>query len=132
MDNQKSSASFRDFLTTFLVLTLGGWIGVIIIIFATLPTLGPRWLFFFFSVIALTGTTIPLVYYLHKRFPSKPPVEKSVILRESIFLGIFGAAIAWLKVGNVLNTNLALIMAGAFLVIELLLRLWESSRWKPK
>ena len=132
MDNQKSSASFRDFLTTFLVLTLGGWLGVIIIIFATLPTLGPRWLFFFFSVIALTGTAIPLVYYLHKRFPSKPPVEKSVILRESIFLGIFGAAIAWLKVGNVLNTNLALIMAGAFLVIELLLRLWESSRWKPK
>jgi hypothetical protein len=75
---------------------------------------------------------MPLVLYLHKRFPSTPPVEKVVILREALFLGILAAAIAWLKIGNVLNTNLGWILAGAFLVIELLLRLWENSRWKPR
>lgn len=132
MVKNDSSLSFRDFLPTALILALTGWAGLLIVIYTSLPTLGPRWLFFFFGIIAITGITMPVILYLHKRFPSKPVVEKVVILRESLFLGILAAAIAWLKIGNVLNTNLGWIIAGAFLVIELLLRLWESSRWKPK
>jgi len=31
----------------------------------------------------------------------------------------------------VLNSSLAFILAGAFIVIELLIRVWERSRWKP-
>ncbi len=132
MVKNDSSLSFRDFLPTALILALTGWAGLLVVIYTSLPTLGPRWLFFFFGVIAISGITMPVILYLHKRFPSKPVVEKVVILRESLFLGILAAAIAWLKIGNVLNTNLGWIIAGAFLVIELLLRLWESSRWKPK
>ena len=132
MDTQPSSTTtFKDYLTAFLVLFLTGWIGLVITIFATLPTLGPRWLFFFLGVVALTGTAIPITYFLNKRFPSTPPAEKYIIIRQAIWFGVYGSSLAWLQMGQVLNSSLALILAGAFIVIELLLRLWERSHWKP-
>ena len=132
MDTQPSSTTtFKDFLTAFLILFLTGWTGLVIIIFTTLPTLGPRWLFFFLGVVALTGTAIPITYFLNKRFPSTPPAEKYIIIRQAIWFGVYGSSLAWLQMGQVLNTSLALILAGAFIVIELLLRLWERSHWKP-
>ena len=132
MDTQPSSTTtFKDYLTAFLVLFLTGWIGLVITIFATLPTLGPRWLFFFLGVVALTGTAIPITYFLNKRFPSTPPAEKYIIIRQAIWFGVYGSSLAWLQMGQVLNTSLALILAGAFIVIELLLRVWERSHWKP-
>jgi hypothetical protein len=132
MDTQTSPTStFKDFLTAFLILFLTGWIGLVIIIFATLPTLGPRWLFFFLGVIALTGTALPITYFLNKRFPSTPPAEKYIIIRQAIWFGVYGSSLAWLQMGQVLNASLALILAGAFIVIELLLRVWERSHWKP-
>ena len=132
METQPSSTTtFKDYLTAFLILFLTGWIGLIITIFATLPTLGPRWLFFFLGVVALTGTAIPITYFLNKRFPSTPPAEKYIIIRQAIWFGVYGSSLAWLQMGQVLNSSLALILAGAFIVIELLLRLWERSHWKP-
>jgi hypothetical protein len=132
MDTQPSSTTtFKDYLTAFLILFLTGWIGLVIVIFVTLPTLGPRWLFFFLGVVALTGTAIPITYFLNKRFPSTPPAEKYIIIRQAIWFGVYGSSLAWLQMGQVLNTSLALILAGAFIVIELLLRLWERSHWKP-
>ena len=132
METQPSSTTtFKDYLTAVLILFLTGWIGLVIIIFVTLPTLGPRWLFFFLGVIALTGTALPITYFLNKRFPSTPPAEKYIIIRQAIWFGVYGSSLAWLQMGQVLNTSLALILAGAFIVIELLLRLWERSHWKP-
>ncbi len=131
MENQKPY-TFKDFLPVFLILTLSGWIGLLVVVLIFLPLLGPRWLFFFFGVLALSGTTLPLVYYLNRRFPSDPLAEKSVIIRQSLWFGIYGSTIAWLQMGRVLNTGLALILAGAFILIELFLRLLERSRWKPK
>lgn len=132
MDTQPSSTTtFKDYLTAFLILFLTGWTGLVIIIFTTLPTLGPRWLFFFLGVVALTGTAIPITYFLNKRFPSTPPAEKYIIIRQAIWFGVYGSSLAWLQMGQVLNSSLALILAGAFIVIELLLRLWERSHWKP-
>ncbi len=127
-DSQKF---FRSFFPLSLVLTIIGWGGLFIIIQSTLPTLGPRWLFFFLSVIALTGPSIPLVYFLNKRFPSEPPVEGMVILRQSLWVGIFGSMVAWLQLGRVLTPGLALILAGVFVLIEFLLRMFERSRWNP-
>ena len=125
-----------SFLSTFLpisvVLTLIGWAGVIVVIRHTLPTLGPRWLFFFLSVLALTGPAIPITYYLNQRFPSNPPVEGLVIIRQALWFGVFGSTLTWLQLGRVLTPALALIMAGVFILIEFLLRLFERSRWDPK
>lgn len=122
----------RTYLPLTLILTIAGWVGLLIIILGTLPNLGPRWLFFFFGVLALTGPVIPLTYYLNLRFPSKPPVDGMVIVRQALWVGVFGSTIAWLQLGRVLSPGLALILAGVFVLIEFLLRLFERSRWKPK
>ncbi len=123
------------FIPTYLLLTFAltflGWGGLFLIITTTVPELMPRWLFFFLSVLALTGPSLPIVYYLNKRFPSDPPVEGMVILRQALWVGVFGGTLAWLQLGRVLNPGLALILAGVFILIEFLLRLFERSRWNP-
>lgn len=129
---KKSPLKFtRAFLPLSLVLTILSWGGLFLIIGNTLPTLGPRWLFFFLGVLALTGPSIPLVYFLNKRFLSDPPVAGMVILRQALWVGVFGSMIAWLQLGRVLTPGLALILAGVFVLIEFLLRLFERSRWNP-
>ena len=121
----------RTFLPLTLVLTLIGWAGLWIVISGTLPTLGPRWLFFFLGVIALTGPALPLTYYLNQRFPSNPPVDGMVIVRQALWVGVFGNTLTWLQLGRILTPALALILAGVFVLIEFLLRLFERSRWNP-
>jgi len=89
-------------------------------------------LFFFLGVLALTGVGLPITYFLNVRFPSNPPAEELVIIRQALWFGIFGGVIAWLQLGRVLTGGLALILAAAFTLIEVLLRLFERSRWNPK
>jgi hypothetical protein len=132
MKNSPQPSFLRTFLPLSVVLTLLGWGGITAVILNTLPTLGPRWLFFFLGVIALTGPFIPVTYYLNKRFPSEPPVEGMVIVRQALWVGVFGSTIAWLQLGRVLTPALGLIMAGVFVLIEFLLRLFERSRWNPE
>lgn len=129
---KKSSQKFlRTFFPLSIVLTILGLGGLLLVIFGTLPTIGPRWLFFFLGVVGLTGLSLPLVFFLNKRFPSDPPVEGMVILRQALWVGVFGSTVAWLQLGRVLTGGLALILAGAFVLIEFLLRLFERSRWNP-
>lgn len=120
------------FLPMSLVLTLIGWVGLYLVIWHTVPILGWRWMFFFLGVLALTGPAIPVTYYLNQRFPSDPPVEGMVIVRQSLWVGVVGSTLAWMQLGRVLTPALALIMAGVFVLIEFLLRLFERSRWNPK
>ena len=121
----------RTFLPLSIVLSVIGWGGLLIVLGSTVPTLGPRWLFFFLGVLALTGPALPIVYFLNLRFPSDPPVQEMVILRQALWVGLFGSTIAWLQLGRVLTMGLALILAGVFVLIEFLLRLFERSRWNP-
>ncbi len=121
----------RSFLPLSIILTVIGWLGLLLVIRGTVPTLGPRWAFFFLGVLALTGPAIPIVYFLHKRFPADPPVDDMVILRQALWVGVFGSTVAWLQLGRVLTTGMALILAGVFILIEFLLRLFERSRWNP-
>lgn len=128
--------SENKFLHTYLplsiTLTLLGWGGLFLVIRSTLPTLGPRWLFFFLGVLAVTGPALPIVFFLNKRFPSDPPVQGMVILRQALWVGVFGSTLAWLQLGRVLTPGLAAILAGVFVLIEFLLQLFERSRWNPK
>ncbi len=128
----KNNTFLRIYLPLALILALVGWGGLLILINSTVPRLGPRWLFFFLGVLALTGPALPLIFFLHQRFPGDPPVEGMVILRQALWVGVFGSTIAWLQLGRVLTTGLALILAGVFILIEILLRLFERSRWTPK
>ncbi len=131
MKFNEKSAFINSFLPLSVMLTLVGWVSLILVVRHTLPTLGPRWLFFFLIVAALTGPAIPLTYYLNLRFPSNPPAEGLVIIRQALWFGVFGSTLTWMQLGRVLTPALAVVMAGVFILIEYLLRLFERSRWRP-
>ncbi|MBN1536598.1 MAG: hypothetical protein JW908_07700 [Anaerolineales bacterium] len=131
MENQPSP-SVKTIVPVALMLAVIGWLGIVGVIYYSLPTVGPRWLFFFFSVLAITGTFLPLVAYFNHRFPSKPPVNVSVILRQTLWIGIYIPTLAWLQIARVLTIGLAVILAVSFVILEGLLRLRERSRWKPR
>ncbi|HEY9087157.1 MAG TPA: hypothetical protein VIO36_03230 [Anaerolineaceae bacterium] len=123
------------FLPIFLVgvfLALVGWGGLVLLILTTLPTIVPRWLFFFLLTLAASGTALPIIAFLHRRFPSDPPAETGVIVREAVLAGVFADLAAWLQLGKVLNAPLAGFLAAGILVIEILLRMYERTRFKPK
>jgi drug/metabolite transporter (DMT)-like permease len=114
-------------LIATLVLAAVGWTGVILITNQTLPTVGPRWLFFVVWLIALTGTAIPFAHYLNKRFAKVMPPD-GVMLRQSLWVGLFGATCAWLLLGRALNWASALLLAAALIAIEGFLILRDRSR----
>jgi len=126
------SPPVRKFLPAAIILSLVGWGGLIYLVFFTVPTVGPRWLFFFLCVLALTGTVLPAVAFLNLRFPSKPPPTSSVVLRQAIWVGIYLPTLPWLQIGRVLSPALVFLLALGFVLIEWLLRLREKSQWKPE
>jgi hypothetical protein len=129
----KSSTSPRvaNFLPAALILFVFGWGGLIALIISTLPTVGPRWLFFFLSVLAITGTILPITAFLNRRFPSTPPPTAMVVVRQALWFAVYGATLIWLQLGRVLNPALAILLAIGLGLIEFLLRLSEKSQWKP-
>ena len=129
--NSKSSPPVSSFIPAAIILAVIGWGGLYALLNFTLPTVIPQWLFFFLSVLALTGTALPVVAFLNHRFPTAPPVSSGVIVREAIWVGIYFPTLAWLQLGGVLTPALILLLAIGFLSIEILLRLRERSQWTP-
>jgi hypothetical protein len=127
----KSSPRVANFLPAALLLFLFGWGGLLALIIASLPTVGPRWLFFFLCVLAITGTVLPVTAFLNRRFPSTPPPSAMVVVRQALWFAIYGATLVWLQMGRVLNPALAILLAIGLGLIEFLLRMSEKSQWKP-
>lgn len=125
------SPPFAPFLFVGILLTVLGWGGLAAVIWLTLPNLGPRWLFFFFFVLGITGLVMPVVSFLHVRFPSEPPSTPSVVVRQSLLVGIYAGILAWLQLGGVLDTTRAVFLAAGFILVEILLRIREQSQWTP-
>ena len=119
------------FLPTAVLFAVIGWGGLVFLISFSLPTLGPRWLFFFLIVVALAGTALPVTAFLNYRFPSDPPAGANVSMRQALWVGVYGSTLAWLQYGRVFNSNLALILFVGLVSIEWLLRWRERSRWRP-
>jgi len=124
--------SFGFYLLVAAVLFLIGWGGLAAVIMLTLPTLGPRWLFFFLGVIATSGTILPFVYFFNRRFPSNPPAEPAVIMRQAVWFGVYASMLAWLQMGKMLTTTVAGILAVILVIVEILLRMRERAHWQPK
>jgi hypothetical protein len=120
------------FLPAAIILMLLGWGGFIAVVIYTEPSGGTRWALFFTSVLALTGTALPAVAYLNRRFPSMPAPTPGIILRQAIWIGIYLPTLAWLQIGRVLTPFLALLLGVGLVLIEFLLRLRERSQWKPE
>lgn len=121
----------KVFITGFIVAAVG-WGGLVWLIQSTVPTIGPRWLFFFLLALAMSGLALPLVAFLNVRFPSVPLAGGSTITRQAAWFGIYACIMAWLQLGRVLNSIIAIAVAIGFILIESFIRIRERSLWKPK
>ena len=121
-----------SFLIPAILLLVVGWGGLALVIWFFPPNVGPRWLFFFLGTLAVTGTALPLVAFLNRRFPSLPSPTAAVVTRQSLWLGIYIPTLAWLQMGRVLNPAMALLIAIGLVLIEILLRMRERSQYKPE
>jgi hypothetical protein len=114
-----------------MFLLISGWGGLGALVYYAPPTVWPRWLFFFFAVLAVTGTALPFVAFLNRRFPSIPPAVPGVVVRQAIWVGIYLPTLAWLQIPRVLTLAQVILLGIAFITIESLLRLRERSQWIP-
>lgn len=120
----------RAFLPLIVLLLVLGWGGLFVLMNMTQPTLWPRWVFFFLVVVAFTGLALPVVAFLHRRFPVEPPAEQKVIVRQALWVGVYAALIVWMNFGQVVSLGLTVVFLAGFVVLEIILRLRERSFWR--
>ena len=125
--------SFKQYLTSALILMLAGWGGLalLVFVFKAPPVVWARWGFFVLWCMALTGTALPISYFLNLRFPSNPPAESNAIIRQALWVGVYGATLVWLQLGRLVTLWVWMGLAGGLIAIEYLIRLRERARWRP-
>lgn len=121
--------SFRPYVFRTISLLLIGWGGLLAVVYYTLPTVWPRWGFFALWVAALTATAFPILYFVNTRF-SAEKLEMGVVVRRSLWVGVYGATLAWLQLARLVNVYVFLGLAFGLLAIESLLRLRERALWR--
>ena len=128
---RKQLPSFQPVLTAALLLGVTGWIGLLLLVLLTVPALGPRWLMFFLLTLAVSGTFLPLMHYLHRRFPSRPVATDGVLIREALMAAVYADVLLWLQFGRALNFAEAAFIAVGLIAIEVLIRWRERTKWVP-
>jgi hypothetical protein len=123
--------TFRNYLPSTLALMLIGWGGVVALLYYSLPFVWARWGFFVLGVMALTGTSLPIVYFFNRRFPAEPPATPNVIVRQSLWVGIYAATLAWLQLGRLVSLYVILGLAGGLIAIEYFIRVREKANRTP-
>jgi hypothetical protein len=128
-----SDSTYTSMVLGGVVLAVACWSAWIWLIFNDLPTVPNRWVFFALLNVAMTGTALPFVQFLNLRFARRGrEVSADTLLREAVFISLFVTLCAWLQIPRLLSVPLALILLGALAGIEILLRLRESTRWRPQ
>jgi hypothetical protein len=123
--------SFRPFLASTLTLLFLGFGTLALALLGFTPTVWPRWLFFFGCDLALTGLAMPAVWFLNLRFPSTPPAAPYVVVRQAMWVGVYGATLLWLQKDRLVSIWMAVGLVLGVGAIEYLIRMRERSRWTP-
>ncbi len=118
-------------MVSALVMASVGWLGLLFVLIGTRPTVGPRWLFFFLGTLAATGTALPFVWLLNRRFSNVDRVPSGVLLREALLFGLYAGLCAWLQINRALTLPLALLLAGVLAALEWLLRQVDRNLTRP-
>ena len=119
--------TFHNYMSSTLALILIGCGGLGALFYFSLPFVWARWGFFVFGIMALTGFALPIIYFLHRRFPAKPPAESNVIVRQALWVGVYGATLAWLQLGRLVTLYVILGLAGGLIATEYFIRLREKA-----
>jgi hypothetical protein len=128
----RPNSSFLPYLTSAISLFILGWGAAAVAIFTLTPTVWARWLLFFGSTLGLTGMAMPATWFLNLRFPSEPPAGPHVIVRQAIWVGVYGAVLAWLQQARLVTIWTCLGLGLGLIAIEYLIRMREKARWQPK
>ena len=128
----RPTSSFLPYLSSTISLFVLGWGAAAIAIFTLTPTVWARWLFFFGGTLGLTGLAMPVIWFLNLRFPSEPPAGATVIVRQSIWVGVYGVLLVWLQQARLVTLWIGLGLALGLVAIEYLVRMREKARWQPK
>jgi hypothetical protein len=117
-------------MTAAAVMATTGWVGLWLLVTIMLPTAFPRWLFFVFLYLAVTGTVLPFVRFLNARFTRSDSSSPSdgIVLRQSIWVGLFVVACAWLQIPRVLNPLIAFFLALSLIAVEVFLHVREQGQ----
>lgn len=78
-------------------------------------------------IVAITGLTLPLMYYVNKRLSPpemrhEPPVFL-VVLRQAMFAGFWVAFCLWLQMNRTFGLPVAFLAAAVLILFELVLQL---------
>jgi hypothetical protein len=130
-ENMQTPPDHVGVLISAAVMIMVGWGGLYLLVTTQPPRLaGQLWLFFVLLHVAITGTAIPVVRYLNLRFTplteALPP--GGIIVRQSVWIGLFVVICAWLQIPRVLSPIVAVLLALVFLAIEVFLRFREIAR----
>ena len=113
---------------TSLLLGVIGLGGLAFIFLTTEPTLGPRWLFFFFLTLAGSGIALPVVYLIHRRTARQYVSAKVIVAKHHVW----GFPVCWPAANWTIASNLiAIILAGGLVFLEIFLRMAEKATFKP-
>ena len=107
-----------------------GWGGMLALLLFTVPTVDARWMFFVLGLSALTGTSIPFIVFLSRRF-GKNPLSVNILMRRAIWVGVIGCILAWLQLGRALTWTIGLLIVSVIVGIEWLIEIRERSLWNP-
>ena len=111
-------------------LMIVGWGGLYLLISTSKPRIGAElWAFFVLLQLGVTGATIPLVRYLNVRLTlaQDEPAPGGVIIRQSVWIGLFVVLCAWLQILRALSAPIGFFLALVFVVLEVFLRSREKS-----
>ena len=128
---RRPNSSFLPYLASTIILFLIGWGGSAVAIFMLPPTIWARWLLFFGSTLGLTSLALPTTWFLNLRFPSSPPAEAPIIIRQAIWVGVYGALLIWLQQERLVTIWTGLGLAAGLIAIEYFVRMRENARWRP-
>ena len=123
--------TFRSYLLSVFTLIIVGWGGIVALFYYSPPFVWARWGFFVLGIMALTGTALPVVYFFHRRFPTEPPAGSNIIVRQSLWVGVYAATLAWLQLGRLVTLYIILGLAGGLIAIEYFIRVREKASRIP-
>lgn len=107
----------------------GGWAGLAYLITTQPPRIGAElWLFFILLHLAVTGTVLPVIRYLNVTlFAGHGIPPGGVIVRQSVWVGLYVVICAWLQILRALSVPIMVFLASVFIVLEVFLRMREAS-----
>jgi hypothetical protein len=113
----------------------GGWVlfSVLLDQWPVSPQRDLRPFFFVALWLAVTGTTLPLIWVVHRRFGRADTGQtwhsSWVLVRQATWAGIWFVGCAWLQMHDVLNWAMALLLLVVLILLEaLLVTRWEAGQ----